>query len=333
MENTGNNYDDALDSVNAEFGQSANVPTEGTKPIETTEPVENIVKPTSLGKARDYVTRDNEEPAILPGYVEVWPANFPTKGLFYARDMRVFIRPAAVKEIRHFSTINEQDPFSIDEALNEIVKSCLMMKSPGKQVSFKDLKEEDRIFIIMAIRDLTFVNGENGLVLKPICKECNHENELVVNNDTFERTELTDQILKYYNTETKTFDVETKSSGTIHIQPPSIGVMMETTKYIKRITEEGKKLDQSFMKILPYMISEWRGMTESTIKNLEVEFMTWDTTKYTVMNTLTELCRVGVKENLHMECAKCGSEVTTPVTFPGGIKSLFVISDISGELL
>tara|TARA_B110000503_G_C7128497_1_gene405759 strand:+ start:1026 stop:2009 length:984 start_codon:yes stop_codon:yes gene_type:complete len=327
MENLGNNYDDALDSVNTEFDQTS--PT----PIKSDEVVDNIVKPTSLGKARDYVTRDNEEPAILPGYVELWPANFPTKGLFYAKDMRVFIRPAAVREIRHFSTMNEQDPFSIDESLNEIVKSCLMMKSPGKQVSFKDLKEEDRIFIIMAIRDLTFVNGENGLVLKPVCRECNHENELVVNNDTFERTELTEQILKYYNSETKSFDVITKSSGIIHIQPPSIGVMMETTKYIKRISEEGKKLDQSFMKILPYMSPEWRGMTENTIKNLEVEFMTWDTKKYQIMNTLTELCRVGVKESLNMECSKCGSEVTTPVTFPGGIKSLFVISDISGELL
>ena len=53
-----------------------------------------------------------------------------------------------------------------------------MLRLPGKQMSFKDLKEEDRIFIIMAIRELTFSKGENNLVLKPVCKECNHENEL-----------------------------------------------------------------------------------------------------------------------------------------------------------
>lgn len=326
MDNIENNYDDALDKLNS-------TPAMGDRVDPIVQPEIEQPKITSLGKARDYVNRENDEPAVLPGYVEIWPANFPSQGLFYNKELRFFIRAAEVKEIRHFSTINEQDPFSIDEALNEIVKSCLMLRLPGRQMSFKDLKEEDRIFIIMAIRDLTFSKGENNLVLKPVCKECNHENELQINNNTFERTDLSEKILKYYNEETRLFEVQTKSSGTIKIAPPSIGVMSEVTKYIRKTNEEGRKIDQSFIKVLPYMVQEWRGFTESTIKNLEVEFMSWNATKYQTMNTLVDLCRVGVKETLHMECAKCGSEVTTPISFPGGIKSLFVISDISGELL
>jgi hypothetical protein len=321
-----NNYDDAMGELDKNEGLSIPTPQEIQQ-----EPEE--IRVTSLGKARDYQGMETDEPALLPGYVEIWPNNFPTQGLFYNPELRFFIRAAEVREIRHFSTINEQDPFSIDEALNEIVKSCLMLRLPGKQMSFKDLKEEDRIFIIMAIRDLTFSKGENNLVLRPVCKECNHENELIVNNNTFDRTELTDQILKYYDEETRKFNVTTKSSGTIVIVPPSIGVMMEVTKYIRKINEEGKKIDQSFIKVLPYMTQDWRGFTESHIKNLEIESMSWNTTKYQTMNSLVDLCRVGVKENLHMECAKCGTEVSTPISFPGGIKSLFVISDISGELL
>jgi len=61
--------------------------------------------------------------------------------------------------------------------------------------------------------------------------------------------------------------------------------------------------------------------------------MSWDTTKYNTMYTLTDMCKVGVKEDLHEICEKCQSEVTTPISFPGGIKSLFVVSDIAGELL
>jgi len=323
-----NNYDDALGELDKMESNSVK-----NQEIQPVQPEVEQPKITSLGKARDYQGNDSDEPALLPGYVEIWPNNFPSQGLFYNPELRFFIRAAEVKEIRHFSTINEQDPFSIDEALNEIVKSCLMLRIPGKQMSFKDLKEEDRIFIIMAIRDLTFAKGENNLVLRPVCKECNHENELVVNNNTFERSELGEQILRYYSEETRNFQVTTKSSGIITITPPSIGVMMEVTKYIRKQNEEGKKIDQSYIKVLPYMIQEWRGLTESNIRNLEVEFMSWNSTKYQTMNTLVDLCRVGVKENLHMECAKCGTEVSTPISFPGGIKSLFVISDISGELL
>jgi hypothetical protein len=45
------------------------------------------------------------------------------------------------------------------------------------------------------------------------------------------------------------------------------------------------------------------------------------------------MCKVGVKEKFNTICEKCHSEVTTPISFPGGIKGLFVVSDISGELL
>lgn len=292
----------------------------------------NEVKPTSLGKATGYEDI-SDEPALLPGYIEIWPQKFPSKGLFYPTNTRFFIRAASVKEIRHFSTINEQDPFTIDEALNEIVKSCLMIRQPNKQMSFKDLKEEDRIYIILSIRELTFVKGDNQLIIKVPCRECSHENEIKIVNDSFEHSDIDETIMKYYDESLRLFNVTTKSSGTIKLTPPSVGVMMEVTKYIQKRREQDKKIDQSFVKVLPYLVQDWRGFTEATINNLEVEFLAWDSTKYQTMNKLTDMCRVGVKENLHAECEKCHSEVTTPITFPGGIKSLFVISDISGELI
>jgi hypothetical protein len=292
------------------------------------------VKPTSLGKASSYSTRENgDEPALLPGYHEIWSENFPSRGLFYPKNARFFIRAASVKEIRHFSTIDEQDPFSIDEALNEIVKGCLMIRYPGKQTLFKDLREEDRIYVIMTIRELTFKQGENKLGFNKPCQECGHENEIVITKDIFEPTTPPDTLMKYYDEEARKFVVQTKSSGTIEICPPSIGSMMEVTKWIRTQQQEGRKIDQSFIKILPYLIQDWRGLTQERIKQIEIECMQWSDIKYQTYNSLTEMARVGVKETLHTECEKCGTEVTTPITFPGGIKSLFVISDISGELI
>lgn len=328
MEET-NNYEDAAmrDLQNREFQ---------TEPTSTANVVinEQEEKPTSLGKSATFLNPDaSEEPALLPGYHEIYASNFPSKGLFYNDGARFFIRAAAAKEIRHFSTINEEDPFSIDEALNEIVKSCLMIRFPGKQASFKDLKEEDRIYIIMNIRELTFAKGENQLKIEKTCNECNHSNEIEITSRSFEATLPPDTITKYYDYESKLFNVQTKSSGNIIITPPSVGVMMEVTKYIRKSQEEGKKIDQSFVKLLPYLLTEWRGLNEQRIKNLEIEFMQWDTTKYNVYNTLVEWARVGIKENITTGCLKCGSEVTAPISFPNGIKSLFVVSDISGELL
>jgi len=315
------NYDAALDSLETTDNINVNF---------NEQPLSTKTKPTSLGNIN--VSTDNTT-NVLPGYLEIYSDNFPSGGLFYKEDTRFFIRPADVREIRQFSTINEQDPFSVDEALTNIIKSCFMMRQPGKMVSFKDLKEEDRIHIILSIRDLTFVNGENQLKLSPKCKECDHENSLIIKSDSFDRTILKDNILKYFNEETRNFDVQTKSSGVISIAPPSIGIMQEVTKWIQKSNNEGKKIDQAFVKVLPYMITDWRGLNDSVIKNLEMEFMSWNTTKYQTMYTLVDMCRIGVKEELTMSCEKCGAEVTTPISFPGGIKSLFVISNIDSELL
>jgi hypothetical protein len=290
-------------------------------------------KPTSLGKPTIYQTERSDEPALLPGYHEIYAEQFPSKGLFYPAESRFFVRAASVKEIRHFSTINEQDPFSIDEALNEILKGCLMIKFPGRQAGFKDLREEDRIFVILTIRELTFSKGENRLVVKKNCGDCGHENEIEINNSVFDPTQLSDTVMKYYNPDRRIFEFQTKSSGVIEMTAPSIGIMMEVTKYIRNTQQEGKKIDQSFIKVLPYLVTDWRGFTTEKIKNLEVEFMQWTASKYQTVYNLTDMIRVGVKEEMKKDCEKCGTEVTTPISFPGGIKSLFVVSDLAGELL
>ena len=316
-----NNYEAGINDLeNREFNQEKQID-------------EQEIKPNSLGKARDYTDRGSEEPALLPGYHEIYAEQFPSKGLFYPSGTRFMIRAAAVKEIRYFSTIDEQNPFTIDEALNEILKGCLSIRIPGKQTSFKDLREEDRIFIILTIRELTFSKGENRLMIKKICSDCSHENEIEIKNESFESTPLGETAMKYYNPERRIFEFQTKSSGIIEMTAPSIGIMMEVTKWIRTYQQEGKKIDPSFVKVLPYMVSDWRGFTQDRIKNLEVEFMQWSTQKYQTIYNLTDMIRVGVKEELKKECEKCGTEVSTPISFPGGIKSLFLISDISGELL
>jgi hypothetical protein len=327
MSNEGNNYESAAgDLAGREFSYSQS---------NQSQENQEEFKPTSLGKARGFENERDDEPALLPGYHEIWKENFPSKGIFYPEGMRFFVRAAAVKEIRHFSTINDQDPFSVDEALNEITKNCLMIRMPGKQASFKDLCEEDRIHIIMTIRELTFAKGENNLGLMVTCNDCGHDNEITIGKDSFEANVPDEKLMKYYDPETKKFIVQTKSSGIIELRAPSIGIMQEVTKYIKKAQQEGTtaKIDQSFLKTLPYMVQDWRGLNDTRIKQLEVEFMQWGTTKYTTFNALAEMAKVGVKDQLSKECEKCGTEVRTNISFPGGIKSLFLVSDISGELL
>jgi len=50
-----------------------------------------------------------------------------------------------------------------------------------------------------------------------------------------------------------------------------------------------------------------------------------------VIYRLAEKMKIGVKKTLKMELD--GEITKAPLDFPGGIKSLFIISDLAGELL
>ena len=115
--------------------------------------------------------------------------------------------------------------------------------------------------------------------------------------------------------------------------PPTIGVMRAITDYIRDREEKNQSWDKSTLAILPYLQREWRGWTEKDIFAKITSFQGWDATKYTIVYRLAEDMKVGVKPEMGFPCKSCGEEVTVPLTFPGGIKALFIISDISSELL
>lgn len=299
---------------------------------ETVDPIEDTINKEGLGKVN--MARFNPDKAdnadFHLGYHNVDMDSLFSKGRFYPQDTKISIRSAKVAEIRHFSTMDETNLFDIEEKLNGIVKGCARIESPTKKLSYKDLLEEDRIAIILAIRDLTFPEAENKLMLKA-------ENSYGVTQDVELATQnlmgttIPEEIEKYYDAVARCFRIQTKSSGEILMRPPSIGVMEIVTKYIKEQQESRKRWDQSFVQILPYIQLDWRGFNTKEVFNQEVAFQGWNEKKYMVMYRLAEKMKIGAQPEMEVDVD--GELVKLPLDFPGGIKSLFIISDLAGELL
>jgi hypothetical protein len=297
---------------------------------------EQQLEQPSLGKVQ--VGRSDEEFEELRqinekmGYIPLVTANLPSQGRFYRNDMQVSIRAARVAEIRDFSTMDENNLFDVDEKLNNILATCVRVEFTGRRGSYKDLLEEDRLFVILSVRELTFKNGENKLIMKSRCKQCSHDNEYELKTTTLQYHDSS-ELNKYYDPEMKAFVFSTKSEGTVVMAPPTIGVMRVVTEFIKNKEEKKEKWDKSFLQVLPYLHREWRGFDDKAIFQMNIEFNGWSEKKFSIVYRLAEKMRIGVKQELNMLCANCDAEVAVPVTFPGGVKSLFVVSDIFEELL
>ena len=284
------------------------------------------------------------QPEFSPGLDFGWKnlplIVLPSKGFFYPEGTKIAIRAAEVKEIRHFSSIDEEDLIDLNERLNFILSKCSTMQFPSEGVvSYKDLKQEDRFFLILAIRDLTFVQGENRIIITPTTT-CGKKEVCPISNGIELRTgilsdyEIDSRVMKYYSTISRNFVFPVRKIGKeIRMSVPSIGVMEAVSSFIVESERKGIEVEESFVKIAPFIFEEWRGLDSSKIKQRMLESNDWSKEEFSLYFELCETIKIGTQLDVNVTCPTCGVEVTAPITFPGGFKSLFVISDIFGELL
>ena len=326
------------ENIKKEFAESEGISVEAT---ETPREVVKELGKVDVNRQMDKITSDDPEIKRLNamvGYTNIDLNTFPSGGKFYRDDFEIHIRPAKVAEIRSFSTIDENNLREVDEGLNNIVLSCCKVMYGNQRGSYKDILEEDRIYLILSIRELTFKTGEQTLMMpisRKSCKtsSCNSQESVELRTDNLQFNSVVERFEKYYDEADKCYSVATKNYGIIKMAPPTIGVMRAITDYIRDREEKNQSWDKSTLAILPYLQREWRGWNEKDIFSKITSFQGWDATKYTIVYRLAEDMKVGVKPEMVFPCKSCGEGVTVPLTFPGGIKALFLIPDISTELL
>ena len=255
----------------------------------------------------------------------------PSKGKFYPENLVIQIRSAKAKEIRHFSTMDETNYIDMEEKLNVIVESCTQLLSDKQKLSYKDLLEEDRIIILLSIRDLSFPEPENKIILKGKTEKTKRQVDVELSVSNLIPSVVPTEIEDYYSNTERTYVIKTRSAGVIRMKPPTIGVMEEVTSYLKDRQEKGVELDKAFVQILPYIADNWRNLNLPGIFNLEVDYKSWSEKKFMIIYRLAEKMKIGVETTLETEFD--GEIAKAPLDFPGGIKSLFIISDLAGELL
>jgi len=292
---------------------------------------EEAPRVTSLGKAKSYNGDDDDSPlAAEIGWKNVPIEYLPSQGMFYPDGTQIAIRAATVSEIRHWSTIDENDLLGVDDLLTFIIEKCVRIKIPSKATSFKDLKEIDRFYLIFAVRDYTFKNGENKIFAN-IPDEEGQDQKVEVTKDLIDYFNPDEKLLEYHSQDDKCFIFKLKNGETFKVFFPSLGVMSFIKNYMKSKQQQGGKFDKSFIKFAPFLFDDWRTLTQSTYDKASHESMTWSLSKISVLTKITEMLASSVNPQIRYQ-TQGGAEFRAPLNFQGGIKSLFLISDIFGEL-
>lgn len=268
------------------------------------------------------------------GYSEIPLENLPSKGRFYPDNTSIQIRAASGQELEHWSTMIENDQIDVDKHFKDLIYSCMKFKIKTRTIKHGNLLEADKLYILLAIQEKTFDEKENRVIINTKCSKKGHTNKVTLSADKLEGNAESEELIeKYYDAENKRYTVQTKSFGELHFYPPTLGTMDFVYDYVGTKNREGQYYNKALMQLLPYLVEDYTDLTEKDIISADTQIKSWDKKKLSLVYRLIEMIKVGVKPTLSYTCSECGSKEETPVRFPDGPKSLFIISNIEDELL
>ena len=245
-------------------------------------------------------------------------------GKFYPVGTIFKIRAAQVREIQAYSMVDDSNFYDVVEKMNDMLQACVRVKYPdGRMGSYLDVKDQDRIYLIFLIRELTFQQG-NSLGIDSTCA-CGQQHKLELKRSTFKFHGIDEKLGKYYSSRLNSFVFRIKNGKEFLITPPTIGLQKSFTDYILRENQEKIKPNLSFLKIIPFLLDGRTSISYDGIKAKLAEFEQYDDMSFQFLNATIGKMTFGI-EKLVKYC-DCGAEVTADMQFPNGASSVFVIHD------
>ena len=278
----------------------------------------------------DVVEQEYISAAPRHGYERIDKTLLAFGGKQYPENMEFDVRPANTAEIRHWSSIDDTtNPRKIYDYFNDIVEKCVKVING----SWSDIKETDRLWFVLKIHELSFIEAEKPAILKSAC-ECKHTWHNKLSASSLQYVEPDAKMHKYVDINSGAFVVKTKSFGDITIQQPSLQTAMTSLAYMKDKDADWLTDNKLFLELSMYLIKPHHRASVKTFRDLYVEWSSWSSRQLSLMLDVINACKITPNPRLMVRCPKCGNETSQDFDLEGGIKSLLLpISDIDSELL
>ncbi len=243
-------------------------------------------------------------------------------GKFYPSGTILMIRPAQVKEIQAYSMVDDNNFYDVVEKMNDMLQACVRVKYPnGNIASYLDVKDQDRLYLIFTIRELTFQQG-NTLGVNVQTPSGDIQIELVRENFRFHQ--LDPKLDKFFNKSKNSYVFRTINNREFELTPPNIGIQKAFTDFIIKENNENRTPNLAFLKIIPFMLEGRTSITYDGIKAKLQEFENLDDISFQFLNSAVSKMTFGIKELVKVVD---GQEVRAEMQFPNGASGIFVIHD------
>jgi hypothetical protein len=268
-------------------------------------------------------------PEFNIGWIKLNKELLPSKGLFYEKDIIIELTPATTQHIKDFTSLSEDDSYKTNEKINAILSTCLRISKGSRRFTSKDILEIDKVWLLLAIRDLTFSKISNKLINPSACPKCTSPAnvEIFSYNSTF--FEFNEELMNYYDEEERCFMFDITETGeTLKLKPPTISVSSKVDSYYEKYSNI-KKIDRNFLNEIQYIDLDWYNIDVQTLDKTIVDSFGWSVYKITLLKKFINDFKSQIKMKSFGYCESCGAEgVSTKFYFRGGLLSIFTIQNI-----
>ena len=275
----------------------------------------------------------DEKADYREGWIDVDRALLGERDVFYPANWRFRIRPATVEAIRNWSTLDDENPNSIDDVFNEILKACVSIITPMGPIPVGNICSWDRFFFLLLVREYTFTQGESQIKYEEDCIECDNPVtfKLTSTNLMFEMPDP--EVMPFYDQESRTwkiipeeFDINGQAPLTLHIPTVEKDANIKAWLISRLQENRNRKIDQTFIKFLMWLapkISKDATIAQKQIREYEMIYKSWDTEMFGFMDDVIRNIIVNPSTKLTAKCEVCGEEMTSDIRFPNSIRDLF----------
>lgn len=194
-------------------------------------------------------------------------------GEFYYPGTRIQFRDLKVKEIEHFSTLDETSLLDFKDKINDILENCVLFNHPdGTTGDYTNIFNGDRLWMIYMIREKTFPKGkvltvnveyQEGEATKSVDIELVRANVDIYRDDDIMGWFIKDKRVLLFETELR--------DEPFVIAPPTIGLSRCFDVFLKAKVENAEEVNREFFKICPYLQPHVAYMSYEELE----EFYTW----------------------------------------------------------
>lgn len=269
--------------------------------------------------------------SVSQGWIPIDREELGIRSRFYPEDWQFFVRPATVEAIKNWSSIDEERIDVVNTVFNDIVRTCVKIQDTAGNIPWSRINSWDRFWFILKVREYTFNQGEAKIEFTDNCAECDQELLYTLTSNSlfyeFPDNEIVD---KYWNSIDRTWYIDPREYD---VDRPAVRLYVPTLEKDQAILDwaieqsrANKKLDQTFLRFLPWMLSKAPknpDLLSKFIKECESIYKSWDETMFDFMDEVIYNITVNPSEKLKQVCPHCGEEVVSSVRFPNGVKVLF----------